>query len=118
MKMSKSNPDRAKVSLKSRVTKLLTENDKVVGLEFVKGGQTFQEMGPVILCTGGYGADLGQDSLLTKYRSDIKHFPTSNGPHCTGDGIKMSQKIGADVVDMEWVQVHPTGIVDPKNPKN
>jgi hypothetical protein len=41
MKMSKSNPDRAKVSLKSRVTKLLTENDKVVGLEFVKGGQTF-----------------------------------------------------------------------------
>jgi succinate dehydrogenase/fumarate reductase flavoprotein subunit len=91
MKASKDTPDRAAVSLRSKVTKLLTENGQVIGLEYVKGGKTFQEHGPVILCTGGYGADVGTpDSLLSKYRSDIKHFPTSNGPHCTGDGIKIS----------------------------
>lgn len=26
--------------------------------------------------------------------------------------------IGADVVDMKYVQVHPTGLVDPKDPNN
>lgn len=28
----------------------------------------------------------------------------------------MSQAIGADVVDMEWIQVHPTGMVHPNDP--
>lgn len=38
-----------------------------------------------------------------KYRPDLLKLPTTNGEHCTGDGIKMSQAIGADVVDMEYV---------------
>ena len=28
----------------------------------------------------------------------------------------MSHEIGANAVDMRWVQVHPTGLVDPKDP--
>jgi len=45
-------------------------------------------------------------------------FPTTNGPHCTGDGIKMANAIGGALADMEYVQVHPTGLVDPKDPDN
>jgi len=30
----------------------------------------------------------------------------------------MSLSIGADLKDMEWVQVHPTGLIDPKDPEN
>jgi len=30
----------------------------------------------------------------------------------------MGQAIGADVVDMKWVQVHPTGLIDPRDPTN
>merc|ERR1719436_2008857 len=44
------------------------------------------------------------------------HLPTTNGEHCTGDGIKMSEAIGAKTVDLEWVQVHPTGLVKPDDP--
>jgi len=44
------------------------------------------------------------------------HLPTSNGEHCTGDGIKMGEAIGARCLDLEWVQVHPTGLVNPKDP--
>jgi len=67
----------------------------------------------VILCSGGFGADFGADSLLGKYRPDLLHLPTTNGEHCTGDGIKMGERIGAKSIDLEWVQVHPTGLVKP-----
>merc|ERR1711998_733262 len=40
----------------------------------------------------------------------------TNGEHCTGDGIKMGEKVGAETVDLEWVQVHPTGLVKPDDP--
>jgi len=46
----------------------------------------------------------------------LLHLPTTNGEHCTGDGIKMSEAIGAKTIDLEWVQVHPTGLVKPDEP--
>lgn len=67
----------------------------------------------VILATGGYGADFTKDSLLMKYRPDLFSLPTTNGDHCRGDGIKMAVEAGGDTVDMERVQVHPTGLVEP-----
>jgi succinate dehydrogenase/fumarate reductase flavoprotein subunit len=70
----------------------------------------------VILCSGGFGADFGSDSLLAKYRPDLLHLPTTNGEHCTGDAIKMGETVGAETVDLEWVQVHPTGLVKPDDP--
>merc|ERR1712216_534618 len=41
---------------------------------------------------------------------------TTNGEHCTGDAIKMGEKLGAKSIDLEWVQVHPTGLVKPDDP--
>jgi succinate dehydrogenase/fumarate reductase flavoprotein subunit len=43
-------------------------------------------------------------------------LPTTNGEHCTGDGIKLGEAIGAKTIDLEWVQVHPTGLVKPDDP--
>merc|ERR1712217_256720 len=79
-------------------------------------GKTFEEHGPVIIATGGFGADFADNSLLGKHRPDLLHLPTTNGDHCTGDGLKMAMSIGADTVDLEWVQVHPTGLVHPDEP--
>merc|ERR1712107_74035 len=62
------------------------------------------------------GADFTKESLLAKYRPDLMHLPTTNGEHCTGDGIKMGEAIGAKSIDLEWVQVHPTGLVKPDDP--
>lgn len=44
------------------------------------------------------------------------HLPTTNGDHCTGDGQKMVLDIGGNGIDLEKVQVHPTGLVDPNEP--
>merc|ERR1740138_1073785 len=87
-----------------------------VGCSYERSGALFQEHGPVILASGGFGADFTQNSLLAQYRPDLMHLPTTNGEHCTGDGIKMGEKIGAKTIDLEWVQVHPTGLVKPDDP--
>jgi succinate dehydrogenase/fumarate reductase flavoprotein subunit len=68
------------------------------------------------LATGGFGADFSTDGYLAKFRPDLLHLPTTNGDHCTGDGIKMGEAIGAKTIDLEWVQVHPTGLVKPDEP--
>ena len=70
----------------------------------------------VIIATGGFAADFATDSILAKVRPDLMALPTTNGEHCTGDGIKMALAIGAGTVDMESVQVHPTGLVHPDEP--
>merc|ERR1719395_96302 len=124
--------DRAKIINKAKVTKLivngstdsslferleetmhLSNGAHVVGCVYEKGGVETKEYGPVILTSGGFGADFGNDSLLAKYRPDLLHLPTTNGEHCTGDAIKMGEAIGAATIDLEWVQVHPTGLVKP-----
>ena len=89
----------------------------MIGVEYEKDGKKHQEFGVVIIATGGFGADFTENSLLQKFRPDLGYLPTTNGTHCTGDGIKMSQDVGAEVVDMEWVQVHPTGLVNPDDPQ-
>merc|ERR1719214_484716 len=105
--------DRGRIVTKACVNKLICNNGAVVGCEYAKGGVQYKEFGPVIWASGGFGADFGQDSLLAMYRPDLLHLPTTNGEHCTGDGIKLGEKIGAKTIDLEWVQVHPTGLVKP-----
>jgi len=41
----------------------------------------------MILASGGFGADFGADSLLATYRPDLRKVPTTNGEHCTGQGL-------------------------------
>merc|ERR1712217_774618 len=116
--IAESGDGRARVLLKTKVNRLLTDRDgNVCGCECTSAdGKTFQEHGPVIIATGGFGADFTPDSLLSKHRPDLSHLPTTNGDHCTGDGLKMSMGVGAECVDLEWVQVHPTGLVHPGEP--
>ncbi|KAF8578684.1 Flavocytochrome c [Ramaria rubella] len=114
--LAQSIPDRVKVLKKARVTKLIKENDAVIGVEYEHDGQTKSAHGPVILATGGYAADFTETSLLKKYRPELWDLPTTNGDHCTGDGQKLAMAIGGKGIDLEKVQVHPTGLVDPNEP--
>merc|ERR1719203_1135025 len=109
----RTNNKMAKIVTKARAHKLLISQGACTGLIYEKGGSDTTQKGPVILCSGGFGADFTQDSLLAQYRPDLMHLPTTNGEHCTGDGIKMGEAIGAKTIDLEWVQVHPTGLVKP-----
>jgi flavocytochrome c len=117
--VAKSHPNRARILVKTRVTGLIKDNNgTVIGVEteHVENGTKGKEHGPVVLSTGGYAADFTDSSLLKKYRPDIYDLPTTNGDYSTGDGIKMGLAVGCNAVDLEKVQVHPTGLVDPKEP--
>jgi len=115
--IAKATPNRARIITKARVTRILTAADgSVNGVEYERDGQKYTESGPVVIATGGYAADFSDNSLLKKYRPDIYDLSTTNGDHCTGDGIKMAAAIGANEVDMKNVQVHPTGLVDLNEP--
>ena len=108
--------ERVQVLKKANVTKLIKDGDAVVGVKYTYEGKDHEAYGPVILATGGYAADFTETSLLKKYRPELWELPTTNGEHSTGDGHKMAIEAGAEAIDMEKVQVHPTGLIDPKEP--
>ncbi|CAJ1958790.1 unnamed protein product [Cylindrotheca closterium] len=72
----------------------------------------------VILATGGFASDRSRGSLLEKYRPDLISLGATAGNFSTGDGIVMAEALGAMTLDMEKVQIHPTGFVDPQQPDN
>ena len=46
--------------------------------------------------------------MVAKFNPALAGFMTTNAPSITGDGILMGQEVGAAVVDMEQIQIHPT----------
>ncbi|MGE5144843.1 MAG: fumarate reductase/succinate dehydrogenase flavoprotein subunit [Acidobacteriota bacterium] len=83
------------------VTRLLTDAGRVVGAfgyERERGRFRVFRAGAVVLATGGIGR---------AYRI------TSNSWEYTGDGLALAYEAGAELVDMEFVQFHPTGMVWP-----
>ncbi len=117
--IAKQDSYNARIQTKAHVNKLISDSTgAVVGVEYLdkNTNQTVREHGVVVLATGGFGADFTETGLLKQLRPDLMDFPTTNGDHCTGDGIKMAQAIGAATVDLKQVQVHPTGLVHPDEP--
>ncbi|EGZ77926.1 Flavocytochrome c [Neurospora tetrasperma FGSC 2509] len=116
--LAETEPERVQIIKKARVTSLNKEGNKVTGVKYEVNGETQSLDGPVVLATGGYAADFTEDSLLKKHRPDVYGLATTNGTHATGDGQKMVMAIGGNGIDMDKVQVHPTGLVDPKDPNS
>lgn len=114
--LSEKEPERVQIIKKARVTSLNKEGNKINGVTYEFGGQSTVAEGPVILATGGYAADFTESSLIKKYKPEVYDLPSTNAVHATGDGVKMVMAIGGNAIDMDKVQVHPTGLVDPKDP--
>ena len=60
----------------------------------------------IILATGGFSSN---SDLLSRFCCPaIAGFPTTNGPSSSGSGIILAEAAGADLRDMQHVQLHPT----------
>lgn len=111
-----SDPERVQIIKKARVTSVNKEGNKITGVSYEFNGEQCSVNGVVVLATGGYAADFTETSLLKKHRPDTYDLASTNGTHATGDGLKMLMAIGGQGIDLDKVQVHPTGLVDPKDP--
>lgn len=88
------------------VTKVNKENGRVNGVTVkTSEGEKVINAKTVLLATGGFGA--AQD-IIKKYRPDLASYKTTNHSGATGDGIKLAEELGAQVVQMNLIQVHPT----------
>ena len=95
------------VMLNTKATELLADTEgKICGVK-AEGPDAFYTFSckAVILASGGFGAN---EEMYTTYRPDLKGTVTTNAPGATGDGIVMAQALGADLVDIEQIQLHPT----------
>ncbi|GIW26990.1 MAG: succinate dehydrogenase flavoprotein subunit [Meiothermus sp.] len=87
--------------METTVYRLLTDAGRVVGaLGFNRQTGEFLvfRAKAVVLATGGLGRI---------------YQITSNSWECTGDGFSLASMVGADLIDMEFIQFHPTGMVWP-----
>lgn len=115
--LAESEPHRVKILKNCQVIDLVTDDSDasiVKGVKFkdLKTKEKDTLMGPVIMATGGYAADFTKNSLLRKFRPDIIDLPSTNGNHATGDGQKIIMKNSGIGIDMDKVQVHPTGLIE------
>ncbi|MDA4120975.1 MAG: FAD-binding protein [Thaumarchaeota archaeon] len=70
-----------------------------VGIEIRTGRLLLFRFKAIILATGGIGK---------------VYQVTSNSYESTGDGIAMAYEAGAELMDMEMIQFHPTGMIYPE----
>jgi succinate dehydrogenase / fumarate reductase, flavoprotein subunit len=89
------------VFMECTITRLLKDGDRVCGAfgYWRESGRfvTFKAKS-VVIATGG----IGKSWKIT-----------SNSWECTGDGMALAYEAGAELLDMEFVQFHPTGMVWP-----
>ena len=112
--------DNIKILYNSTVNELLKNEttNEIYGLKYKKESEDDENMvycKAIILTSGGYGHDFGENGLLKEFVPQYMNYPTTNGELTLGSGIKLGRKVGADLVDMDQVQIHPTGFVDSKN---
>ena len=95
------------ILLSTTAEEILTDGGKAVGIKATgAAGETVTvNAKAVILASGGFGANL---DMVVEYKPELKGFMTTNAPGILGQGIAMAQAIGADTVDMDQIQIHPT----------
>jgi succinate dehydrogenase flavoprotein subunit len=89
------------VHMEVTVLSLLTDQGRVVGAfayERERGRFRLFKARAIVLATGGVGR---------------AYQITSNSWEYTGDGHALAYHVGADLMDMEFVQFHPTGMIWP-----
>jgi succinate dehydrogenase / fumarate reductase, flavoprotein subunit len=92
---------RVEVYMEVTLTRLLKDTERIAGAFGYRredGRFVLLRAKAVILATGGWGK---------------VYNVTSNSWECTGDGCAMAYEAGAELMDMEMVQFHPTGMVWP-----
>ena len=67
----------------------------------------------IVMCTGGFGANR---KMMAKYNQYGGEYLIGCGAWSTGRGMQMMQKVGATLVNMEFIPSFPMGLEEQDNP--
>ena len=95
------------VLLNTTATEILMDSGTAVGVaaESADGAKVTVNAQSVVIASGGFGAN---NDMIASIRPELDGFITTNAPGIQGQGIQMAQAVGADTVDLEQIQLHPT----------
>jgi len=109
MKVLKTVATEKNISLRThnKVTGLIAENGTVKGVIVEDSeGKTYKiHAKAVIIATGGFGANI---EMVTKYKPELKGFPTLNHAGATGDAFEWVKSLDGGLLQMDQIQIHPT----------
>ncbi len=89
---------------------VVDNNGRVIGVKVSQGDQTatISATNGVVLATGGFGANVEmREKYNTRWETLDESVKTTNSPAIVGDGIIMAEKIGANLIGMEHIQLYP-----------
>lgn len=90
----------------SDVTEIVQTDGQVSGIKvLIEGDLKEVQAKAVIIATGGFGANM---EMVTNLKPELEGYVSTNQAGSTGDGIAMAQALGAAVVDMAEIQIHPS----------
>jgi len=114
LKYIEAHKDQITILYNTRATDLIVENGRVVGVKATTPGTdyTFTATKGVVIASGGFGANVEMREQYNVHWPSLRDAKTTNNPGNTGDGTLMAQRIGANLVGMEWIQLLPGG--DPR----
>jgi fumarate reductase flavoprotein subunit len=102
------NQRKLDVRVNSKVLRINTNGSgAVAGVRVEERGIALYEIEAktVVIATGGFSAN---KEMVAKYCPQCVGMATSNQPGATGEGIVLAEAIGAQLVDMDQVQIHPS----------
>ena len=99
------------VLLETKAEEIIVDENGAVKAVKAKNasGEVTIDCKSVVIATGGFGANI---DMGVENNADYAGFGHTNHSGATGDGIVMAEAIGANLVDMDQIQNHPT--VDPE----
>lgn len=103
--------DGIEIMLDTEVTELITDGGKVVGIKAknFNNDVTINTNNGVIIATGGFGANVEMRDKYNKQWPVLTDIKTTNHPGATGDGLMLAEKVGANLIGLDNIQLLPMG---------
>ena len=102
------------IMYETKAIEIIMENGKAIGVkaEGKDASVILKANKGVIVAAGGFGANVEMRDAYNKTWSTLTNIKTTNHVGATGDGMIMAEKIGANLIGMDNIQLLPMG--DPK----
>ena len=94
----------------TKAEEFIVEDGVVTAVKVSSGDKTatFTANNGIVLATGGFGANVEmREHYNTRWETLDASVKTTNSPAIVGEGIVMAENIGANLIDMEHIQLYP-----------